>query len=102
MARWHRWTFEVSAPADDFVRGVQRALAVRGVHVEPAARFDFAARAFGARAYAHVAWVDQGLEMTLKVKGGLFSAPVALERLVLEASQEAQARLAFLPGDTII
>lgn len=89
-------------PADEFVRALQRALVVRGVRVEPAARFDFVARAFGARAYVHVAWADRGLEATVKLKSGLFASPAALERVLLEAGREAQAKLVYAPGDTIL
>lgn len=95
MARWRRWVFELRAPADEFQRLFERALVVRGVRVEPAQRFDFQARAFGARAWVKVAWADAGLSVTAKVKAGLFSSPAGLERLLLEAGREAQAKLTF-------
>ena len=95
VTRWRRWVFEVSAPADEFQREVQRALVERGVAVQPATHFDFVARAFGVRAYAKLAWSDAGLEMLVKLKSGLFSSAPALERVLLEAGREAQAKLGY-------
>ena len=97
MARWRRWVFEVSAPSDEFSRLFQRALQSRAVEVAPGARFDFTARAFGARAYVKLDWADAGLEAVVKVKSGLFASPEALERTLLEAGREAQARLGAPP-----
>lgn len=102
VARWRRWVFEMSAPADEFVRALQRGLIVRGVMVDPATHFDFVARAFGARGYVKVAWAERGLEVTVKLKSGLFASPAGLERLLLDAGREAQAKLVFSPGDTIL
>lgn len=102
MARWRRWVFELSAPADEFVRAFQRALVVRGVLVEPATTFDFVARAFGTRAYVKVGWADDGLELVAKLKSGLFASPAGLEALLLEAGREAQAKVTYAPGDTIL
>lgn len=96
MARWVRWVFEVQAPTDEFQRHFERGLTVRGVRVEPAQHFDFAASALGSRAFVQLAWADAGLEVTAKLKSGLFASPKGLERLLLEAGREAQARL--LPG----
>jgi hypothetical protein len=95
VARWRRWVFELRAPADEFQRALERALVVRGARVEPASRFDFQARAFGARAWVKVDWDETGLALTAKLKGGLFRSPAALERLLLEAGREAQAKLTF-------
>ena len=95
MGRWRRWVFEVRAPADEFSRLLQRGLTVRGVHVEPAATFDFLAKAFGARAYVKVTWADQGLSVEAKIKAGLFASPRAMETLLLESGREAQTRLTF-------
>lgn len=94
VPRWRRWVFELSVPADEFLRALQRGLVLRGVQVEPAVHFDFQARAFGARAFVKVGWADEGLQVDAKVKGGLFSSPKALETLLLEAGREAHARLA--------
>jgi hypothetical protein len=96
VTRWRRWVFEVQAPADEFQRHLERALKLRGVDVEPAEHFALIARALGARAYVHVAWAAEGLEVSAKLKAGLFASPKGLERLLLEAGREAQARL--LPG----
>lgn len=95
VARWRRWVFELRAPADEFQRLLERALVVRGVRVEPATRFDLQVRAFGARAWVKVEWDDQGLALVAKIKSGLFSSPAGLERLLLDAGREAQAKLAF-------
>lgn len=95
MARWRRWVFESRAPADEFSRLLERALVVRGVLVEPATRFDFQARALGTRAYVKVAWDDAGLALTAKIKSGLFASPAGMERLLLDAGREAQAKLTF-------
>lgn len=97
-----RWVFELSVPADEFSRALQRALVVRGIQVEPAQHFDFVARAFGSRAYVQVAWADRGLEVVAKIKSGLFASPAALERILLDTGREAQAKLVFTPGDTIL
>jgi hypothetical protein len=97
MARWRRWVFEVSAPADEFRRGFEGALAARGVRVAEATHFDFVARGFGARAYAKLAWADVGIEVLVKLKGGLFASPAALERVLHEAGREAQTRLGGAP-----
>lgn len=67
MTRWRRWVFEIRAPADEFLALLQRGLTLRGVSVAPAEHFDFVARAFGARAYVKVAWVDTGIEVTAKL-----------------------------------
>lgn len=90
--------FELRAPADEFQRLLERALVVRGVRVEPASRFDFQARAFGARAWVKVEWADQGLAVVAKVKSGVFASPAGLERILLDAGREAQAKLAFENG----
>lgn len=74
---------------------LERSLTLRGVHVSPAEHFDLLARAFGARAYLKVAWAETGLEVVVKLKGGVFSSPAALERLLLDAGRDAQARLTF-------
>lgn len=102
VARWLTWVFELSVPADEFSRALQRALVVRGLQVDPAQHFDFVARGFGARAYVAVAWAEGGLQLTAKLKSGLFASPAALERLLLEAGRETQAKLVFTPGDTIL
>jgi hypothetical protein len=88
--------FEVQAPTDEFQRHLERGLTLRGVRIEPAEHFDFIARAMGARAFVHLAWAPEGLEVSAKLKGGLFASPRGLERLLLESGREAQARL--LPG----
>jgi len=93
VARWCRWVFEVQAPTDEFQRHLERGLALRGVSVQPAEHFDFVARALGARAYVELSWADDGLALTAKLKSGLFASPKGLERLLLEAGREAQARL---------
>lgn len=95
VTRWRRWVFEIRAPADEFLALLQRGLTLRGVVLEPAEHFDLVARAFGARAYVKVAWTDTGLDVTAKMKSGLFASPEALERLLLEAGREAQSRLTF-------
>lgn len=95
MARWQKWVFEVNAPSDEFLALLQRGLVLRGVLVEPAESFDFVARAFGARAFVKVDWTDVGLAVTAKTKSGVFASPAGLERLVLEAGREAQAKLTF-------
>lgn len=102
MARWIRWVFELSVPADTFTRALQHALTVRGVEVDSAQHFDFVAKGFGARAFVHIGWAEHGLELTAKIKSGLFASPTALEKLLLEAGREAQAKLVFSPGDTIL
>ena len=96
--RWRRWVFEIQAPADEFLSAMQRALIVRGVQVDPAEHFDFVARAFGVRGYVKLAWVDNGLEVVAKIKGGLFASPDGLERMLLEAGREAQAKLTYEKG----
>jgi len=98
MVRWRRWVFAIRAPADEFLRQMQRGLAARGVKVQPAEHFDFVARAFGVRGYVKVAWVDEGIEVQAKLKSGLFSSPLGLERILLEAGREAQAKLAHEEG----
>lgn len=95
MTRWHRWVFEIRAPSDEFVALMQRALIVRGLHVETAERFDLLVKAFGTRGYVKVAWVPEGLEVTAKIKGGLFASPRGMERALLEAGRDAQARLTY-------
>lgn len=95
MTTWRRWVFEIRAPLDEFVAHMQRALAVRGVRVEPTEHFDFSARAFGARSFLKVRWVENGLEVRAKLKSGLFASPKGLERLLLEAGREAQAKLTY-------
>ena len=96
MTLWRRWVFAVQAPSDEFQRHFERGLTLRGVHVEPADHFAFMARALGARAFVGIAWAAEGLEVTVKLKGGLFASPKGLERLLLESGRDAQARL--LPG----
>ncbi|MFA5862845.1 MAG: hypothetical protein WDA16_14225 [Candidatus Thermoplasmatota archaeon] len=93
MARWRRWVFEVSAPLDEFSRLLQRGLTARGIDVRSGDHFDLVARGFGCRAYAKLAWADAGVEVLVKLKGGLFASPPALERVLLEAGRDAQARL---------
>lgn len=95
MTRWRRWVFEIRAPADEFLQLLQRGLTVRGVQVDPAERFDLQAKAFGARAFVKVTWVETGIEVRAKIKSGLFASPAGLERLILEAGREAQAKLTF-------
>ena len=98
MARWRRWVFEIRAPADEFLGEVERALVARGVHVERAEHFDFMARAFGVRSYVKVAWADDGLEMRAKLKSSFFASPPGMERLLLDAGREAQAKLTYEKG----
>lgn len=98
MTQWRRWVFEIRAPSDEFLALLQRALIVRGIHVEPAERFDLLVRAFGARGYVTLRWVDEGLEMRAKIKSGLFASPLGLERILLEAGRDAQARLTYEKG----
>jgi hypothetical protein len=93
VARWRRWVFEASAPLDEFARLLQSSLTARGVDVAPGARFDIIARAYGARAFVKLEFAEQGIEAVVKIKSGLFAAPLALERVLLEAGREAQARL---------
>lgn len=93
MARWCRWVFEVQAPTDEFQRHLERGLALRGVAVHPAEHYDLVARALGARAFVELSWAEDGLALTAKLKSGLFASPEGLERLLLEAGREAQARL---------
>lgn len=95
MTRWRRWVFEIRAPSDEFLALMQRALAVRGIDVAPAERFDLVVRAFGTRGYVKVAWVAEGLEVRAKIKSGLFASPRGMERLLLEAGRDAQARLTY-------
>lgn len=95
MARWSRWVFEVRAPSDEFLALLQRGLVLRGVIVEPAESFDLVARALGARAFVKVEWTDAGLAMVTKTKSGLFASPLGLERLILDAGREAQAKLTY-------
>jgi hypothetical protein len=93
VARWLRWVFEVSAPLDAFARDLERSLLARGVDVREGTHFDLVARAFGCRAFAKLSWAEAGIEVVVKVKGGLFASPPAMERVLLEAGREAQARL---------
>ena len=95
MPRWRRWVFEIRAPADDFLTLLERSLTQNGVRVDRAERFDLVARAFGVRGYVALGWADEGLELRVKLKSGLFASPPALERLLLEAGREAQAALTF-------
>lgn len=95
MTRWRRWVFEIRAPADEFLHLMQVALELRGIRVEPAEHFDFVARAFGVRGYVKAAWVGEGLELRAKLKADLFSSPAGLERVLLDAGREAQAKLTF-------
>lgn len=95
MARWRRWVFEIRAPADEFLDLLERSLVARGVVVERGEHFDLVARAFGVRSYLKLAWVEEGLELRAKLKSGLFASPAGLERLLLDAGREAQARLTF-------
>lgn len=92
VARWQRWVFEASTPLDEFSRSLTRALVARGIDVSPGTRFDLVARAFGARAFVKLSFADQGIEAVVKIKSGVFAAPRALERVVLEAGREAQTR----------
>jgi hypothetical protein len=85
----------VRAPADEFLALLQRGLVVRGVLVEPAGSFDLLARAFGARSFVKVDLTDAGLSVTAKTKSGIFASPKGLERLLLEAGREAQAKLSY-------
>lgn len=93
VARWHRWVFEANAPLDAFARLLRSGLEARGARVQVGEHFDVIAEAFGSRAFVKLLWADDGIEATVKVKSGLFSSPAGLERLVLEAGREAQARL---------
>lgn len=95
MTRWRRWVFEIRAPLDEFLSLFERALRARGVQVDAAEHFDLAARAFGARSFVKVSWADDGLEVRAKIKSGLFASPAGLERLLLEAGREAQAKLTY-------
>lgn len=74
---------------------LSHALFLRGIRVERGEHFDLTARAFGARGFLKVSWVDEGLEVRAKIKGGLFSSPAALERILLEAGRDAQTRLTY-------
>ena len=96
--RWRRWVFEIQAPSDEFLAAMQRGLVVRGVQVDNAEHFDFVARAFGVRGYVKATWADSGLEVLAKLKGGLFASPDGMERILLEAGREAQAKLTFEKG----
>lgn len=98
VALWRRWVFEVSAPLDEFQRLLERGLLARGADVREGERFDVVARAFGCRAFAKLAFADGGIEVVVKIKSGLFASPPALERVLLEAGREAQARLAMEAG----
>jgi len=98
MTRWRRWVFEIQAPSDEFLALMQGALTVRGVHVDPAEHFDFVARAFGVRGYVKATWAESGLEVLAKLKGGLFASPAGMEKVLLEAGREAQAKLTFEKG----
>lgn len=98
MARWSRWVFEVSAPLDEFLRLLRAGLESRGVEVHAGEAFDLVARSLGSRAFVKLAWAEGGIEATVKVKSGLFASPAGLERLVLEAGRDAQARLGPPPG----
>jgi len=95
MVRWRRWVFELRQPLDVFQAAWERALATRGVTVTPGEHFDWVIQAFGARAFVRLEWADEGLAAVVKIKAGVFAAPVALEHLLLDAGREAQARLAF-------
>ena len=95
MTTWRRWVFEIRAPADEFVGQLTHSLVLRGIQVEPGEHFDLVVRAFGARAFLQARWVDEGLEVRAKLKGGLFSSLPALERVLLEAGREAQAKLTY-------
>lgn len=95
MTTWRRWVFEIHAPADEFTEQLSHALALRGVRVDPGEHFDLVVRAFGARAFLQAAWVDEGLELRAKIKAGLFSSVAALERTLLDAGREAQAKLTY-------
>lgn len=93
MTSWRRWVFEIRAPLDEFLAEMERALVLRGADVARAEHFHISARAFGARAFLTLAWVDEGVEVRAKIKAGLFASPKGLERLLLDAGREAQARL---------
>lgn len=95
MTTWRRWVFEIRAPGDEFLALLQRGLVMRGVQVEPGEHFDLVVRAFGARAFLKVQWVDGGLEVRAKLKSGLFSSVPALEKILLEAGRDAQAKLTY-------
>ena len=99
MTTWRRWVFEIRAPADEFSDQLSHALALRGIRVEPGEHFDLVVRAFGARAFLRLAWVDDGLEVRAKIKSGLFSSVPALERILLDAGREAQAKLTYEKGE---
>lgn len=96
---WRRWVFEIRAPADEFLDQLSHALALRGVRVESGVHFDLVVRAFGARAFLRMAWVDAGLEVQAKIKAGLFSSVPAIERILLDAGREAQAKLTYEKGE---
>lgn len=98
MTRWRRWVFEIRAPADEFLSLLERALVVRGVQVDPAEHFDLVVRAFGVRGYVKIAWAADGIELIAKIKGGIFASPAGMERMLLEAGREAQAKLTFEKG----
>lgn len=95
MTTWRRWVFEIRAPADEFTSQLTHALVLRGIRVEPGEHFDLVVRAFGARAFVRTAWVDEGLEVRAKIKAGLFSSVPAIERILLDAGREAQAKLTY-------
>lgn len=99
LTTWRRWVFEIRAPGDEFLALLHRGLAARGIRVEPGEHFDLVVRAFGARAFLKVQWVDEGLEVRAKLKSGLFSSAPALERMLLEAGREAQAQLTYEKED---
>ena len=83
------------APADEFSRHLERALTRKGIVVTPAETFDFQAKALGARAFVKVEWAQAGLAVVVKLKSGFFASPAGLERLLLDAGREAQAKLTF-------
>lgn len=99
MTRWRRWVFEIRAPADEFLVHMQRNLSLRGIDVQRADHFDFVVRAFGVRGYVKTAWTDEGIEVRAKLKAGFFSSSKGLERILLDAGREAQARLTYEKGN---
>ncbi|MHB8604312.1 MAG: hypothetical protein ACYDCK_03570 [Thermoplasmatota archaeon] len=95
MAVDREWVFECDAPRDEFTRALRRSLILAGVAVDDASHYDFAASAWGARAFVRVEHEARGLKTVARVKGGFFAGTSALEEAILEAGRRAASDLTF-------
>lgn len=99
MARQKHWVFESEAPLEEFGKRLKMVLRGRGHGIDDARVFDFAAEVEGAKAFVALAYHHRGIEVTVKVKAGLFSDEDPAFREVFEAVRRTQVELAGLLSD---